>query len=493
MKKFFLTFILLLTGSAFATEPQQTYRLEITPETSERWWGIDRMGAAWSVYQREENPAMPFVSNMLISNTGRYVFSAEPFTVGRGENGKMTIESYHEQMEVRKSGSTLREAYLMCVHRHLGGERRMPAVELFSRPVYRLERRPDTTWGQDEIVAFARRIVAEGLPTGIIVVPEGWASPHILLGFDRELFPNVPAMLGELRELGFKTMLTITPNTPLNGRVFTEAYRNGHLAHDREILDIGNDVVFATFRTRVAQLISEYGFDGYAFANGGGSPVGNDDHPFLLNWEKLAEGVEMCIVTGTYKRAFTSYASDVRPALSPDLTTESLLASSLSGDIYKILGDAARGSNPFDDSDFNEQDRAIWTILSLFFPVAAVDYAPWNFERQDLRNKIHAALQLRASMAEYMESTVRELAKTGEPIIQHMEYRFPKQGFSDCDDQFMLGSRYLIAPSLDGAPKRMVRLPRGRWRTPDGRTLRGPLVLEADCSAAGVAYFEFMR
>ena len=39
-------------------------------------------------------------------------------------------------------------------------------------------------------------------------------------------------------------------------------------------------------------------------------------------------------------------------------------------------------------------------------------------------------------------------AKTGEPIIRHMEYAFPHQGFVDCKDQFMLGDRYLVAPVL---------------------------------------------
>lgn len=37
-------------------------------------------------------------------------------------------------------------------------------------------------------------------------------------------------------------------------------------------------------------------------------------------------------------------------------------------------------------------------------------------------------------------------AKTGEPIIRHMEYAFPHQGFVDCRDQFMLGDKYLVAP-----------------------------------------------
>ena len=81
---------------------------------------------------------------------------------------------------------------------------------------------------------------------------------------------------------------------------------------------------------------------------------------------------------------------------------------------------------------------------------------------------------------DYMEELFRETSATGEPLMRHMEYQFPGQGFWNCTDQYMLGPRYLIAPVLDDTGKRTVRLPRGTWTAPDGTRYKGPRVINVD-------------
>ena len=66
-------------------------------------------------------------------------------------------------------------------------------------------------------------------------------------------------------------------------------------------------------------------------------------------------------------------------------------------------------------------------------------------------------------MGTYILEQAHHAAKTGEPIIRHMEYAFPHQGFVDCKDQFMLGDKYLIAPVLTKEHTRRVMLPKGVW------------------------------
>ena len=84
---------------------------------------------------------------------------------------------------------------------------------------------------------------------------------------------------------------------------------------------------------------------------------------------------------------------------------------------------------------------------------------------------------------------LQEAGTTGEPLMRHMEYQFPGQGFWDCTDQYMLGSRYLVAPVLDDTGRRTVRLPRGTWISADGTRYKGPRVINVDVSDGSIPLF----
>lgn len=96
------------------------------------------------------------------------------------------------------------------------------------------------------------------------------------------------------------------------------------------------------------------------------------------------------------------------------------------------------------------------------------------------------AVGLRMEMNGYMEELLQEAGTTGEPLMRHMEYQFPGQGFWDCTDQYMLGSRYLVAPVLDDTGRRTVRLPRGTWISADGTRYKGPRVINVDVSDGSI-------
>ena len=96
-------------------------------------------------------------------------------------------------------------------------------------------------------------------------------------------------------------------------------------------------------------------------------------------------------------------------------------------------------------------------------------------------------------MAPYILETARQAALTGEPIVRYMEYMYPKNGFSDCRDQYMLGAKYLVAPILTPDGKRTVRLPRGVWVDDLGQRFKGPLVIEVSAPTGRIPYYELKR
>lgn len=76
-------------------------------------------------------------------------------------------------------------------------------------------------------------------------------------------------------------------------------------------------------------------------------------------------------------------------------------------------------------------------------------------------------------MGDYILEQARHSAQTGEPIVRAMDYMFPGEGFEECNDQYMLGDKYLVAPVTDSGVSRSVKLPKGKWVDENGRRYKG--------------------
>ncbi len=90
---------------------------------------------------------------------------------------------------------------------------------------------------------------------------------------------------------------------------------------------------------------------------------------------------------------------------------------------------------------------------------------------------------LHKKMGSAILELVKASAKTGEPVLRHMEYNFPNQGYADIKDQFMMGKNILVAPVQEnGKYSRKVVFPKGTWKGTwkgdDGSTVTGPVEKE---------------
>ncbi len=102
-------------------------------------------------------------------------------------------------------------------------------------------------------------------------------------------------------------------------------------------------------------------------------------------------------------------------------------------------------------------------------------------------------LNLRLSLKPYIESLMEEASTTGAPLMRTMFYEFPDDSACwDIDDQYMFGSRYLVAPVLSAdINKRDVYLPAGKWRNiTDGTTYEGCQTIIADAPIEHIPVFE---
>jgi alpha-glucosidase len=81
-------------------------------------------------------------------------------------------------------------------------------------------------------------------------------------------------------------------------------------------------------------------------------------------------------------------------------------------------------------------------------------------------------------------------AKSGEPMVRHMEYGFPHEGFVDCKDQFLLGDKIMVAPILNKAVTRQVTFPKGKWKSESGKIISGPAVETFNVALDELLWFE---
>ena len=116
----------------------------------------------------------------------------------------------------------------------------------------------------------------------------------------------------------------------------------------------------------------------------------------------------------------------------------------------------------------------------------------WSYG-EDVEKILHKYLNLRLSMKDYLASVMEEASQNGSPVIRPMFYEFPEDARCwELDEQYMLGSRYLVAPVLYPQTwQRDVYLPAGRWRSiHDGSILTGGQTITAEAPIEIIPVFE---
>ncbi len=506
MNKTILSIALLL--SAFAAAGQQTSRIEV--EKGEKWWGVFAGGG----------PGQPFAepfsvstadagrSPMMVSSLGRYVWSDEAMEV-TFDGKAFTVKTATEKVEARKGGRTLREAYLVCRHRHCPPSgATAPGMPQRSSIFYETAAEFGSLHSAGDITAYASRLIKEGFPAGVMVLSEGWRGNDIIYDFDHDYYPDPKAFVDRMHDLGFKVVLTVTPLGEASGRFLGAALRGGMLLGgvDGKPLRVdggdGTHVCLDVTRREVATQVEgflgflqrQYGVDGFRLDCSAVLPCIADPRQragYLGAWLALGCDADMCQwvpgdgcpnptrMTGLYEGQVTGW--------------ESLAASA--GDVLSAELAGCSGIMPLWGAVAGGGDELAARTLQFagMLPASTVPFAPWRVSSAELYGQVLGALKCRASIGAYIDELMAESARTAEPMVRHMEYMFPRSGFSDCNDQFMIGSRYLVAPVLAPGDERMVRLPRGVWVDAHGKRYRGPLVISARTSGGEPLWFELSK
>ncbi|MFD7770436.1 glycoside hydrolase family 31 protein [Streptomyces sp. NPDC059787] len=500
----------------------KTLRAAVTVPVAqgEEWWGgaaADglamplRAGYRADLHDLEGNQGMP----LLLSTHGRHIWSDRPFTVEVTEASLNLHADPSAGVLLDQGHRDLAGAFRSLMTRHFPPQGGLPDPLLFTAPQYNLWIELLFNPTQQGVLDYAQAILDHGFPPGILMIDDRWHEEYGNWTFHSGRFPDPAAMLKQLHDMGFKTMLWIIPYLTPDSEVFRELRRDGLLLHDRHgrpaigewwngfgaALDLLNPHALRWLKRRLEKLRG-LGVDGFKFD--GGEPrfyaaLGcADPHAYTVAWNRFGTGYPLNEFRDAWLAANLPLAQRQRDKghqwSGPDglaALVPNALAQSLTGHAY-VCPDMIGGGEyqSFTSRGFDAELFVRYAQAAALFPMMQFSAAPWRLLSEEHLGLCRDAATLHHRMGTEILDLARLSSRTGEPIIRPLEYDHPGHGYAQVTDQFKLGPDILVAPVLTaGAVQRTVVLPPGHWRADDGEEYEGPDTLEIHAPLTRLPWF----
>lgn len=453
----------------------------------------------------QSNQAAP----LLVSSRGRYIWNENAFAF-RFAGNKIVLSDYTTDFFIGSSGSTLKDAYIAVSNKFFPASGKSPDELLFLQPHYNTWIELGFNQNQKDVLKYARGLLDNGFPAGVLMIDDNWSHYFGDFEFRKDRFPDPKAMIDELHGLGFKVMLWISPfirpdseeSRFLEARKWVVMDKEGskNLSHREAtnglvtkwwngysmVMDFSNPDAVKWFQDKLDRLIEVYGVDGFKLD--GGDPqyyaggvffknVSQNDQNTLFgqfglryslneyrtNWKMGGQPI--------YERLRDKHHTwtDLKKLI-PHITTSSLLGYPFT--CCDMIGGGDMASF-VDRTTYDQELIARSAQIHALMPMMQFSVAPWRILDKPYFDAVKKAVEIRSKFVPDIMALVRKAAKEGTPVVAKMEYVFPNQGFGDCNDQFMLGDKILVAPMVDKGTQRNVTLPKGTWKDNAGRKIKG--------------------
>ena len=284
--------------------------LEVRMLPNERWWGLcNNFGREMPFTERSDFSCDLRLDNyshqslsFLCSDKGRALWCVEPVGV-KIADGKIALESDKGEIVLKEdAGRTLAEAFCYAAKTWFPPTGEEPELMYFAAPQYNTW--IELTYHQNEkdILAYARSMLAHGLPPGVFMIDDTWQHGYGEWEFDARRFGDPKGMVDKLHGMGFKVLLWMCPfvsmDTPAYRRIAfgsnpddVRGYptKGGFLVETLEpgwggvpppaavrwwngrsaLLDFTHPNAVAWFDEQLCRLVRDYGVDGFKFDGGG--------------------------------------------------------------------------------------------------------------------------------------------------------------------------------------------------------------------------------
>ncbi|MCI9450297.1 MAG: glycoside hydrolase [Clostridiales bacterium] len=460
---------------------------------------------------------------LLISNMGRFIYAPRGFSLDIS-GGVISAVSKFGEIDFAEGFGTLRGAYLEACRRYFppSGSSVIPPQEFFTCPQY-------NTWieliydqNEDDILKYARGIVENGLPAGILMIDDGWNDYYGSYRFSKSKFPHPREMCRTLHEMGFKVMMWISPFISPDMPEYRELAAGGMLVRRKNaqgampafskngisvavrewwngwsaVLDMTNPDTVRWLDNRLSELC-DLGVDGFKLDAGDAcyyfedditySPVTPAEHAEL--WNRYGLKYDYNEFRACYKCAGLPLVQRLHDkphsweggvsALVPDTLAQGLLG-------YAYVCPDMIGGGSFADflpnsKTFDAELLIRYCEASALMPMMQFSLAPWRVLDEEHYKVILKYAELHEEFAPRILELAHESSRTGEPIVRSLEYVFPHEGFEKITDCFMLGDDILVAPVYKkGETVRIIPLPNGIWEDECGVRYEGGQTITVD-------------
>lgn len=517
-----------LFGNGLA-QAQEKNTLTITKEKNEYWWGgavalgsympyVQDMKEFNLEFQNNNNQVVP----LFISNKGRFVWGDKPFAF-KVDKDKIDLSSKYENLKVQQAGTTLRSAYLKASQEYFPATGKLPEELFFSMPQY-------NTWielmynqNQHDILKYAQAIVDNGFPSGVLMIDDNWQRYYGNFDFRAEKFEDPKGMVKKLHDLGFKVMLWVCPFVSADSPEYRDLDAKGYLIKEKNskspaiiswwngksaCYDLTNPKAKAHYIAQLKHMQDEYGIDGFKF-DAGDNQFYNparissfDQSAISVDHTKAWAEIGLEFPFNEYRAGWKmgnqplvqrlgdkAYSWKAVQMLVPDMIAAGLLGYGYTCPDMIGGGSFAAFLNIKDD-EFDQKLIVRSAQVHALMPMMQFSVAPWRILNKENLEIAKKAAKLHQAFGPYILEQAHKTAKSGEPIVRHMDYSFPNEGFETCQDQFMLGEKFLVAPVITNEDKRSVKLPKGRWKDDLGKIHKGGKTIEMDVPLARLPYFE---
>jgi alpha-glucosidase len=511
--------------------------LELTVDGDEVWWvgvvseshrmPIGRSSAAFEI-DLLGTTAGNQVQPLLLSTSGRYIWSEEPFRLSF-RDGQIRLGSSLGPLRSGRQGTTLRDAAMHAAASYFPPSGKIPDPMLFAQPQFNTWIELTYDQNQRDVLAYAHAIVANGFPPAVLMIDEGWAEGYGVWDFHRGRFPDPKAMMDELHRLGFKVMLWVCPYIQPDGKRFTELFQDSsRVVWLRSAKDAGQPAILhwwdgysavtdltspagrAWFTGQLQRLVETYGVDGFKLDGGdaelfapssmvtGAVPLDSTVTPNRQTELFAQVGLEFPL--NEYRACWKMGGQPLAQRLRDKEHTWEDLRKLVPGMVnLGLMGypfgcpDMIGGGEYLSFRNLAAVDQELIVRAAqvhALMPMMQFSVAPWRVLSLENLAICRRAAALHTERGAEILALARESAKTGEPIVRSLEYAFPHRGYAAVSDEFLLGPDILVAPVVEkGARKRRLAVPPGRWRGDDGSTVEGPASVEIDAPTERLPWY----
>lgn len=489
---------------------------EIAILENEKWWGgavvdgrISPISEDKFVYNQNGNCKGNQSAPFFVSDKGRFLWSDKPLNIEITRE-KIIVDSKGGEVITDKVGETLKEAFLYASKRYFPPSGITPDTLLFTSPQYNTWIELQYNQNEKDILKYAGDIVKNGFPVGVIMIDDNWQDRYGTWKFDCEKFSDPKGMIEKLHSMGFKVMLWVVPFISSDSPVYRHlAEKKLLIFGDKEktkpakiewwngvsaLVDLSNPDGEKWFKDQLNSLVNDYKVDGFKFDAGDpesytGTYSFRDFSPneHCEAYAKLALDYKLNELRACWKMAGQPLVQRLRDKshtwddvriLIPDMTGLGLIGHQFG--CPDMIGGGEWTS--FQDTSVMDEELIVRASqLSSLMPMMQFSVAPWRVLNNENLVICKKMASLHFNMGNEILKLARESAVSGEPMVRNMEYEFPGNGYYDIKDQFLLGSRILVAPVVvKGQRSREVVFPAGKWQGDDNSLVTGPVKLKIE-------------